>query len=247
LIGRPVAEVTKLRADARAEFGSATLPGRECRGWALATRRDRLTEHERDAANGHLMLCRECRVRLDEQRRTRDKLRISGAAISAVVVADVVSLSTPGGGMATAAFSSLAAGKTGAALAGAAILAVGAASTGVAIVHQPRSAPSVVRHVTGTHRPASATPAAATDDNSASAATPAAPSRKTAVVPSHSLVPLSVPTSLPGVILPAPMTTPSVSLPLPVPTAVTTTLIPLPSPSVTISLPPAPAPLLSTR
>ena len=61
LVGLSVADVSKLRADARAEMGSPAVLGRDCRGWALATRRDRLTDEERDAANGHLMLCRHSR------------------------------------------------------------------------------------------------------------------------------------------------------------------------------------------
>jgi hypothetical protein len=237
LLGTSLAELAKLRADARAELGTTALVNRDCRGWALATRRDRLTDQERDAANGHLMLCRPCRVRLDEQRRTRDKLRISGAVVTAVVVADVVSLATPGGGGVTsAALSSFAVGKTGAALAGAAILAVGAASTSAAVVRHSPARHAVVRHVDSDDTASSRLTAPPAPNASAA---PRSRAKKAAVVPARSLVPSMLPSSLPTVSLPIPLPTPAVTLPAPLPTTVTT-LVPLPTPSLSLSAPPLP-------
>ena len=246
LVGLAADEVATLRAEARAALGSPAVVTRECRGWILATRRDRLTERERDAANGHLALCRPCRVRLDEQRRTRDKLGISGAAVSAVFIADVVSLSVPSGGtMATAALSSLAVGKTGAAVAGAAILAVGAASTGVALVRQPTATPpGVVRHV---NNPGGSQHATHTQQSRTAAPTTVRPASKPAVAPAPSLVPTSLPSSLRRVNAPVPVPTPTAVVPLPVPTALPTGLPPLPSPSIVVSVPALPTPLGSSR
>ena len=79
LIDRTSAEVSELRAMAYAEAGPAALvTTRECRGWPLVARKDRLTPAERQAADGHLVLCRLCRARLDEQRQSRDKIWVRG-------------------------------------------------------------------------------------------------------------------------------------------------------------------------
>src|SRR3954470_493958 len=151
LIDRTSAEVSELRALAYAEAGpSAAVMTRECRGWPLVARKDRLTPAEREAADGHLALCRQCRARLDEQRQNRDKMWVrGGGAVSAVVVADVVSLSLPAGGaFAGSGLASVVLGKAGMAIVGAGAIAITATSAGVAVA---RSVPSQPH---GTHAPA---------------------------------------------------------------------------------------------
>ena len=121
LLDRTGAEVSELRAMAYAEAGpAASVTTRECRGWPLVARKDRLTPAERQAADGHLALCRQCRARLDEQRQNRDKIWARGGAVSAVVAADVVSLSLPAGGaFAGSGLASVVLGKAGMAIVGA--------------------------------------------------------------------------------------------------------------------------------
>lgn len=237
LIGRSPGEVASLRTLAYAEAGATRPVARECRGWPLAARRDRLTPQERDAANGHLMLCRSCRGRLSEQRETRDKLLIRGGAVSAVVVADIVSLSLPAGGaVAGGGIASVLLGKAGVAIVGATALAVTGASTGVALSrHAEHRMPSgtVRPAVSGTSQhPSQPRDAAGSTGQAATPATtasPGSPANKRAPVPP---LPSVTPTGLPT--LPGP-------LPLQVPTALPTALPTGPLPSVGVTLPPLPS------
>ena len=243
LLQRPVDEVSELRAAGRSAVGTTRVIGSDCRGWALAARRDRLTVSEQEAANGHLSVCRSCRGRLDEQRRTRDKLRMSGTAVSAVVVADVVALSIPTGGAVAGAsgIASLVLGKAGVATVGAAAVAIAATSAGIVAARQSpsshRTVPPVVRHVDNHVSGPSAVTAVphnvgATDPAGQGGSVPAVstPSTTTRLVPLPTLPTLSPPAT--SVMLPAlPSTTP-----LPLPTDLTS-LPPLPSVTATPTLP----------
>lgn len=237
LVGRSPAEIADLRTLAYAAAGAPRPITRECRGWPLAARRDRLTPPERDAANGHLMLCRSCRVRLNEQRETRDKLLIRGGAVSAVVVADIVSLSLPAGGaVAGGGLASVVLGKAGVAVVGATALAVTATSAGIALTrHAPdHHAPSVnapaTRGGTGHGSNASQPRDAAGSTGADTTATPppsTAPAKKNATI-----------TNVPAVTPTDPPTSP---VPLQLPTALPTLpTSPLPLPSVGVSVPPLP-------
>ena len=239
LVGRSPAEIADLRTLAYAAAGAPRPITRECRGWPLAARRDRLTPQERDAANGHLMLCRSCRVRLNEQRQTRDKLLIRGGAVSAVVVADIVSLSLPAGGAAAGSgLASVVMGKAGVAVVGATALAVTVTSAGIALTrHAPdHNAPSVnapaprggAGHGSNGSQPRDAAGSTGTDTT----ATPppsTAPAKKNAPVTN---VPAVTPTDVPA--LPVPL---QLQLPTALPTLSTP---PLPLPSDGVSVPPLP-------
>lgn len=243
LIDRPSTEVSELRTSAYAEAGPAPVRPRECRGWPLVARKDRLTAAERAAADGHVTLCRQCRVRLHEQQRNRDKLWLRGGAVSTVVLADVISLSLPAGGaVAGSGFASVVLGKAGMAIVGATALAVTATSAGVAVArsspsqpHRP-PAPTVRTQHPGDVSPSS--PASNRGDGtttgslSGGATTASAPPSKTQ---SAHLSP--GPTAVTAV--------PTISVPVQVPTSLPTslpTLLPLPTPSVRVSVPPLPLP-----
>ena len=239
LVGRDAEEVTELRASALSGLGATPPVARDCRGWALAARRDRLTVSEREAAHGHLQLCATCRARLEEQRRTRDTLRASGAAAGAVVVADVVALSMPAGGLAAGAggLASVVVGKAGAAAIGAAAVAIAATSIGVAATREtpaPGGGPAVVRDGQGHSRPASAT---TTQPRDVGTTTPAPPGQT-------GPLPVPVPTQT-GRLAPPALATPALTpvttvlpttLPVPLPTGVLS-VVPLPSVSATPTLP----------
>jgi len=249
LLDRTTAEVAELRAVAYAEAGptSGAFP-RECRGWPLVARRDRLTPAESAAADGHLALCRQCRARLDEQRQTRDKIWVRGGAVSAVVLADVVSLSLPAGGaFAGSGLASVVLGKAGMAIVGAGALAITATSAGVAVArngpaHPHRTlVPSVAPSQPGAADPATTTPASRSGDprvtgsqsNGGEVASP--PPTKT-----QSTIDKPLPSNAPTLV-------PTVSVPVPLPTSLPTTLptLPtvLPSPSISVSVPSLPLPL----
>lgn len=240
LTQRSVAEVADLRASAAAGLGTTRVVGSDCRGWALAARRDRLTVSEQEAADGHLSMCRSCRARLDEQRRTRDKLRMSGTAVSAVVVADVVALSVPTGGTAASAsgIASLVLGKAGVATVGAATIAVAATSAGIAATrHLPTrqgDVPGVVQPVkpgvsgpsgvTAVPHHVGTTPSTAQVGSVPPSSTP---STTTRLAPLPTLSPLPTTTLVP--------TLPT-RVPLPLPTDITT-VASLPSVDATPTLP----------
>ena len=241
LVGRSPAEVAGLRTLAYAAAGAPRPMTRECRGWPLAARRDRLTPQERDAANGHLMLCRSCRNRLTEQRETRDKLLIRGGAVSAVVVADIVSLSLPAGGaVAGGGLASVVMGKAGVAVVGATALAVTATSAGIALTrHAPdHKAPSVNAPATRSgagdgSNVSQPRDAAGTGADTATTPPPStAPAKKSATVTN---VPAVTPTDLPTLSVPLPL-----QLPTALPTLPTVPPLPLPGPSVGVSVPPLP-------
>ena len=240
LIQRSAVEVAVLRTDGRSHLGVPTHVGNDCRGWALAARRDRLTVSEREAAHGHLSVCRSCRARLDDQRRTRDKLRMSGTAISAVVVADVVAMSVPTGGAVAGAsgIASLVLGKAGVAGIGAAAVAVAATSVGVAAARvspspdkvQTPVSHNVKAHVTGTNTVAvpHSVSAPTTPGAVGTVPVPSAPTT-TRQAPLPALPPL--PTSPI-----APTTPPTVKAPLPLPTSLPS-VTPLPTVSGAPTLP----------
>src|SRR4051812_37619539 len=255
LIDRTTAEVSELRALAYAEAGpTAAVMARECRGWPLVARKDRLTPAERQAADGHLALCRQCRARLDEQRQNRDKMWVrGGGAVSAVVVADVVSLSLPAGGaFAGSGLASVVLGKAGMAIVGAGAIAITATSAGVAVA---RSAPSQPH---GTHVPSvgprdpggasgattaptsrSGNPRATTGQSGGGAAT-STPTKKDPVT--GKLLPSELPTAVPTISAPVQLPT---ALPTALPTVLPTKLpvplatkLPLPKPTISVSVPP---------
>src|SRR4051794_23592366 len=66
LLGRDVHEVMELRVAGRLHLELAVDRGKHCRGWPLAAARDRVTDVERVAADGHLLVCRSCAARLRE-------------------------------------------------------------------------------------------------------------------------------------------------------------------------------------
>ena len=239
LVDRSVDEVAELLAAARSGIVGVRTVGSDCRGWALAARRDRLTLSEQQAAHGHLAVCRSCRGRLDEQRRTRDKLRLSGGAVSAVVVADVVALSVPTGGAVAGAsgIASLVLGKAGVAAVGAAAVAIAATSAGVVVArHAPTTRsgtpPRVTRdgrtQVTGPS-PVTAVPhnvGASADTHIGTAPEPTT-TTTTRQAPLPTVSPLPAPSLLPVV---------PTKLPLPLPTDVTS-IPPLPDVTATPTLP----------
>ena len=245
LIDRSVDEVADLRAAARSALGATRAIGSDCRGWALAARRDRLTISEQEAANGHLSVCRSCRGRLDEQQRTREKLRRSGTAVSAVVVADVVALSVPTGGAVAGAsgIASLVLGKAGVATVGAAAVAIAATSAGVAAArHSPShhgsspdgTRPAVVQHENGNgngNAPSAVTTVPHNVDTGApggqASTVPSTTPTTTRLVPLPLPSPLATPSILPSV---------SVTPDLPLPTNVTS-VAPLPTVSAIPTLP----------
>ena len=249
LIQRSQPEVSALRAEGQSQLGVPRAVGNDCRGWALAARRDRLTVSEREAAHGHLAVCRACRARLEDQRRTRDKLRMSGTAVSAVVIADVVALSVPTGGAVASAsgVASLVLGKASVAGIGAAAVAIAATSVGVAAA---RVAPSHDRmpgfvsredkargtrpnNVSVPHNvSASTTPGAVGTLPSPSTTTKTrqAPPPALPPLPTSSVLPTTLPTTLPTVHAPLPLPTglPSVT-PLPTLTSAPTVPVTLPT------------------
>lgn len=260
LVGRAADEVAGLRATALASHGMVSHESRDCRGWALTARRDRLTVSEQEAANGHLLLCRWCRERLDDQRRTRDKLRLSSAGVGGVIVADVVALSLPAGGAVAGfgAFGSAIAGKAGAALIGGAAVAIAGTSAGLAIAREAPShdlGPAVVRHVGPSGTVATSQPPATAAPQSPADATlpnPRGAGSTSAPGPGTRLLPTTLPTTLPTSVVssvssllasPAPSLTSTLPLPLPtatsiisavpvpVPTSITTTSLPVPLPT----------------
>lgn len=239
LIGRSSTDVAELRSLAYADVAPLPVRTRECRGWPLVARRDRLTPAEREAATGHLSLCRQCRARLDEQRQTRDKIWVRGGAVSAVVVADVVSLSLPAGGaVAGSGAASVVLGKAGMAIVGATALAVTATSAGIAVArtnpaHPHRAPAPAVAPASG-----SSTGSATSTDpghtitgsqsGGATVSTPPATAPAGRKAPGPTVLPTAFPSGVP-----------TVSVPVQLPTKIPT-LPPLPTPSV--SVPPLPLP-----
>jgi hypothetical protein len=249
LVGRTEAEVAELRSSSRSGIGAAPRVNSDCRGWALAARRDRLTVSEQEAAHGHLSLCRSCRVRLDEQRRTRDKLRLSGSAVSAVVVADVVALSVPTGGAVAGAsgLASLVLGKAGVAVVGGAAVAIAATSAGVAVARQAPAhndkpagvvhhinthvtGPSGVTAVPHTAGPPTVGATAPAGHETAAAVPSSAPTTRLAPLPTVS--PMGAPSSLPTV--PTTLPTNLTSLP-PLPTGSVSPTLPVTLPTDVIA------------
>jgi hypothetical protein len=250
LLDIAIADVSELRAAARAAAGVSSTVRADCRGWRLVVTRERATEHERNAGEAHLALCRSCRRRDLEQRETRDRLGARSAAASAVVAADVVALAVPVGGAASAAgIAGAIFGKAGVAGVGAAAVAVTIASAGVAAARHHPSAP----HRQGpTTRPAATSPSAPTATSSAPAAGPAtaAPAATAGTPTTSRSQPLPLPPlpSLPSSTLP---TLSGATSLLPLPTATATTLVPLPAlspttvPSLLSPLPSVPLPTVS--
>jgi len=245
LLGRPIAEIAELRATARATAGVRSTVRTDCRGWRLVATRERATEHERVAGEAHLGLCRTCRRRDLEHREARDRLRTRGAAATAVLAADVVALSVPAGGAASAAgIAGAILGKAGVAGVGAAAVAVTITSAGVAAARQ--HAPQPLPHDRST-RPAVTSPGAPTGSQGTPAAnmsTAVPTTAGTAPAPGRTR-PLPLP-SVPGVTLPplpqasTVLPVPNVTslLPVPLPTVTPTSLLsPLTSPSVPLPLP----------
>jgi hypothetical protein len=260
LLGRTAAEVVELRALAYADAGTTPTPTprHDCRGWPLAARRDRLTPPERDAANGHLMLCRPCRTRVNAQRSARDKLLVSGGAVGAVVIADVVAMSLPAGGaFAGGGVAGLVMSKAGAAVVGAAAVAVTMTSAGVAVARHAPDGSAPVTVPQSPHKSGQVSPAAAQGDAGGSPAVTAPPpptgtSRPRSVtvsapssaapsvgVPAATAPPVSVPVQLPSSLL--------TSLPSSLPTLPTLLpVLPTRSLPVTVSAPPLPLPTVTT-
>src|SRR4051794_7861796 len=135
LLGRDVTEIADLRAAGRQSLDLAVERSRHCRGWPLAAARDRVTDAERSAADGHLLVCRSCAARLRERDRARQRLIARSAAMTGavgeVVAFTLGSTGTAFGG-AGAAFGGLASGKVAAAVIGAAAIAVATTSGAVA-------------------------------------------------------------------------------------------------------------------
>jgi len=240
LIGRSVADVAELRADAYSAVGPAPVVVRECRGWPLVARRERVTSAERAAADGHLALCRQCRGRLDAQRQTRDKIWARGGAVSAVVVADVVSLSLPAGGAVAGSIASVALGKAGMAILGATVVAVTATSAGVAVARQAPAQPHRTQNpvVGPQHRggppvkaPSSRPGGDARTGSRSGAAASDSPSPASRLNPVPGAEPSAVPTAVPTI------PPPTISAPVQLPTTLPTLL---PLPSVSVSLAPLP-------
>jgi hypothetical protein len=258
LVGRSVEDVAELRATALTGHGVRPARGRDCRGWALTARRDRLTVSEQEAANGHLLLCSSCRARLDEQRRTRDKLRMSGAGVGGVIVADVVALSMPAGGAAAGlgALGPAIAGKAGAALIGGAAVAIAGASAGVALARQTPShggGPAVVRHVGTGGSSRSPGPSVSQSPTSETSTSPVnvgsgSPAPLTRLVPAP--LPTTLPTSVVESLLTSPAPVVASTLPLPLPSAtsiISAVPVPVPTSIVTTSLPvPLPTDVVAT-
>jgi hypothetical protein len=90
LLGLPTAAVAEHHRAGRAALG---LPAEDsdvprCAGWPLVSRDHAgLTPAERDAAKGHLRLCRRCRDGLVARRRTRAALQATGAVSGSGAVA----------------------------------------------------------------------------------------------------------------------------------------------------------------
>jgi hypothetical protein len=254
LLDRTTTEVAEMRALAYAEAGqdvAAAVP-RECRGWPLVARKDRLTSAEREAADGHLALCRQCRARLDQQRQARDKIWVRGGAVSAVVLADVVSLPVPGGSaLAGTGVASAMLGKAGMAVVGAGAIAITATSAGVAVARtapsQPHGtqAPAVAPRLPGSGpgsvtkppRSRSGDPRVTGSHAGGGAATnPPTRTQSTVGKPLPNDVPTSVPVPLPSSVpIPLPTSLPALHRPLPTPTVsmpVSFTAAPLPLPTV---------------
>lgn len=237
LIGCDTAEVAELRTLAYADVDSTPMQARDCRGWPLVARSERLTPAERDAANGHLALCRQCRARLDELRQVRGKVWVRGGAVSAVVVADVVSLSLPAGGaVAGSGVASVLLGKAGMAIVGATALAVTATSAGIAVT---RTAPA---HAHRAPAPTVAPPSGA--ESSTGTAGGTNPGRTTtgsqsgrATVSTPTTAPAARKAPVPAVL---PTSVPAVSVPVQLPATLLPSLLPLPTP--TLSVPPLPLP-----
>jgi hypothetical protein len=233
---RPVADVARLlRLEARtvdallprarAALGTSH-PTRACRGWALASGRQGLTDAERHAGTQHLALCRRCRERAAAVDRTRAQLL--GGAGGMVGVAAVAQVLPWGGatmaGAGTVVGTKAAVGVIGAV--GAAVLATG--GTTVVVKEQaPHRAPVTRDAPTSTEAPAPR---------------PTGPEQGQAPAP-QSPAPSPTPTTL------LPLPTPG--LPTKVPTDNPTLPLPLPLPTLPIQLPTLPPlelpePLVST-
>jgi cell division septation protein DedD len=132
--------VDALLPRARASLGGA-YPARSCRGWALASRKQGLTEAERQAGAAHLELCRRCRDRVAAVDRTRAQLLGgAGGMVGVAAVAQVV----PWGGAAVAGAGTVLGTKATAGVigaVGAAVLATG--GTAAVVQQQEPHRPSV--------------------------------------------------------------------------------------------------------
>lgn len=160
LLGRDTGEIAELRASGRDHLELPVDRNKHCRGWPLATARDRLTGAEQSAADGHLRVCRSCAARLRERDRARQRLLARSAAMTGAV-AEVVALSLGMSGTALGAggtsLAGLVSGKAAAALLGAATIAVATTSGAVAAARsQQHPQPGTVVNAPDTHR----TPAA---------------------------------------------------------------------------------------
>ena len=220
---RPVPEVARLlglspgTVDAllpRAMLGSS-YPARVCRGWALASGRQGLTEAERQAGQAHLALCRRCRERLAAVDRTRAQLRGgAGGMVGVAAVAQVLpwGSSAVASGAGAVLTTKVAAGVIG--VVGAAVLAT--AGTAAVVQQQPP------------HR----APAARQLPEPTATAPVVAPPTQAPVPATHAPSPTPAPT--PTSLLPLTTVSPLTKLPTDTPT------LPLPLPSVPIQLPTLP-------
>lgn len=197
-------------------------PARACRGWPLASRRAGLTHAEVHAGVGHLELCRRCRDRLAAIERTRAQLLGGSAGVAGAVAAAQLG---PWGGAAATSVGAVVTSKAAAGLiaaVGAAVLATG----GTAVVadraesHQPTGGPAPTDSIPS--RPAPSMPA------SVSTSPP--------VGPTHTGLPLPLPTRSTAD-APTPLPTDVPALPVPLPT--------LPVPLPTLPALPLPDPLPS--
>ena len=233
---RPVPEIARLlRLEprtveallprARAALGSS-YPARACRGWALASRKQGLTDAEREAGAAHLALCRRCRERLADVDRTRAQLLGgAGGMVGVAAIAQVIPLGGAAlGGTGAVLGTKAAVGIIGGL--GAAVLATGGTA---AVVHgqQPPHHPPANRHV---QAPATTPSPRATRVEQPTPVTNPAPSPRPTPT---TLLPLPTP----GLPTKVPTDAPTQQLPLPLPTL----------PPLLPSLPPLlPDPLVST-
>lgn len=271
LLGTTPGRVAELRAKGKGDAGLPASSARRCRGWSLVAAREHVTGAEREAADGHLALCRTCRAHLAERDRTQERLLARGAAVGGVLVADVIALTLPlvgegagvlGGLGGLGVFGGLgglggaALGKLGMAVIGAAAIAVGGTAAVTAVVEQGGQHPAPVV----THSGAPGVPAAGAtggtgtvgtspQTSSANGSSTGTGTLSTTAPSTSGLLNLLPSTGLTAV-LPQPTSLlgiplPSLSasaLPLPLPSA---SLLPLPLPS-TSSLLPLPLPSSSS-
>src|SRR4051794_37688488 len=239
------------------ERGTGTAPvtaGDECRGWALVAPRPGRTPAERQAASGHLSLCRKCRNKLRVHAMLEQRVAAAGSVAFGASVTAAVGRAFAG----SHAVGSAAGALTGpiVALSTAAALTAGAGTVAIT-THRGGSGSGSERTPAGTVRPHPGGPAGGlvnttTDVHGTPAADPrteptdapavgptAGPAPSVpGVTPVRKLLPLPALTAvpLPTASLP-PLPLPRVSLsPVAVPTKLPTN-VPLPLPSVTLPLP----------